>query len=120
MFQTLSSAFKTIGDKTYEMTRSSTVSLAVSGLSRAGKTVFLTSLMANLRAATLSQAGRVRMHELDCVRTGRLELVRFGTDPQQKRPLFDFDRYGAGMTSRPPAWPRRTGATAEVSCPDGW
>lgn len=101
MFETISSVFKAIGDKSYEFSKGGTVSLAVSGLSRAGKTVFLTSLIANLRAATRPGPARVQMNEMECIKNGRLQFVRVGGDPRQQRPLFDFDRYWDAMTEVP-------------------
>src|SRR3954470_22240672 len=62
------------------------VRLAVTGLSRAGKTVFLTSLVANLLAA--GQGART-LPALEAAAGGRLRRVRLVPAETQSTPRFD-------------------------------
>jgi predicted YcjX-like family ATPase len=61
-----------------ELIKGSTVSLAVTGLSRAGKTVFITSLVHNLLSA-LHQPHRMPL--LKAVGDGRLVAARLARSP---------------------------------------
>lgn len=91
------------------------IRLAVTGLSRAGKTVFITSVIQNLIALgegcntlpriaeRLRQGGRNRLRRVSLLPTG-VETV----------PYFDFRANLAGL-ARPPFWPERTNNIAQVS-----
>ncbi|MBW8269326.1 YcjX family protein [Caldovatus aquaticus] len=81
------------------------VRLAVTGLSRAGKTVFLTSLVANLLAAG---AGLSTLPALEAAAAGRLRRVRLLPAGVEAVPRFDPEAHLAALAADPPRWPART------------
>jgi predicted YcjX-like family ATPase len=94
-----------------ELTRGSTVSLAVTGLSRAGKTVFITSLVHNL-LSTLHQP--YRMPFLKVAGDGRLAGARLAGDKTEGLPQFPYQRNIESMAASPPNWPARTTDISEI------
>jgi uncharacterized protein len=83
------------------------VRLGVTGLSRAGKTVFITGLVANL-------LDRGRMPQLAAQATGRIEAVHLQPQPDVTLPRFDFEGHLAAMTGDDPRWPDSTRAVSEL------
>ncbi len=81
------------------------VRLAVTGLSRAGKTVFLTSLVANLLAA--GQGART-LPALEAASGGRLRNARLVPAGAENTPRFDGPGHLAALAADPPRWPERT------------
>jgi len=81
------------------------VRLAVTGLSRAGKTVFLTSLVANLLAAG---GGARTLPALEAAAGGRLRSARLVPAGTQSTPRFDAPGHLAALAADPPHWPERT------------
>jgi hypothetical protein len=81
--------------------------LGVTGLSRAGKTVFITGLVANLLA-------RGRMSQLSAEAAGRIEAVHLRPQPDDTLPRFDHEGHMARLASDPPAWPEGTRAISEL------
>lgn len=81
------------------------VRLAVTGLSRAGKTVFLTSLVANLLAG--GQGART-LPALEAAAGGRLRGVRLVPAGIEATPRFDAAGHLAALAADPPRWPGRT------------
>ncbi|PWS34896.1 ATPase [Falsiroseomonas bella] len=81
------------------------VRLAVTGLSRAGKTVFLTSLVANLLAA--GQGART-LPAVEAAVGGRLRGARIVPAETQSTPRFDASGHLLALASDPPRWPERT------------
>jgi len=81
------------------------IRLAVTGLSRAGKTVFLTSLLANLLAAG---RGLNTLDALGKAAGGRLHAVRVAPPGNEALPRFDVAGHLAALAADPPAWPPRT------------
>jgi len=79
--------------------------VAVTGLSRSGKTVFITSLLANLLAAG---QGRRALPALEAASGGRLRDVRLVPAVAQTVPRFDLPGHLAALAADPPAWPGRT------------
>lgn len=77
------------------------IRLGVTGLSRAGKTVFITSLVANL-------LDRGRMHSLRAAADGSLKTVWLQPQPDDTVPRFDYEKHLAAMTGRTPRWPDST------------
>ncbi|RJE83177.1 YcjX family GTP-binding protein [Paracoccus onubensis] len=77
------------------------IRLGVTGLSRAGKTVFITSLVANLM-------DRGRMHALRAAADGSLKAAWLQPQPDDTVPRFDFERHLASMTGSDPHWPDGT------------
>ena len=83
------------------------VRLGVTGLSRAGKTVFITGLVANLL-----QHGR--MPQLRAAASGRLEAVYLQPQPDLTLPRFAYEDHLAAMTGDDPHWPQSTRAVSEL------
>jgi predicted YcjX-like family ATPase len=94
-----------------EFARGSTVNLAVTGLSRAGKTVFITSLVHNLLSA-LHQP--YRMPLLKVVSDGRLVGARLANDKTNRLPQFPYKRNIEQMAASPANWPTRTTEISEI------
>jgi len=84
-----------------------TLRLGVTGLSRAGKTVFITSLVANL-------LDRGRMGGLAAEAEGRIEAVDLRPQPDMGVPRFPFERHMGVLNGDPPAWPEGTTAVAQL------
>ena len=81
------------------------VRLAVTGLSRAGKTVLLTSLIANLLAA----GARARtLPALEEQVEGRLLSARLVPPGIETTPRFDAAAHLEALAAEPPRWPERT------------
>lgn len=81
--------------------------LGVTGLSRAGKTVFITGLVANL-------LDRGRMPQLRAAAEGRIEAVYLQPQPDDTLPRFAFEDHLAAMTGDDPHWPQSTRAVSEL------
>ena len=84
-----------------------TVRLGVTGLSRAGKTVFITGLVANLL-----QHGR--MAQLRAASGGRIEAVYLQPQPDLTLPRFAYEDHLAALTGDDPHWPQSTRAVSEL------
>jgi predicted YcjX-like family ATPase len=84
-----------------------TIRLGVTGLSRAGKTVFITSLVANL-------LNRGRMTQLLAQAEGRIEAVYLQPQPDVTLPRFDYEAHLAALTGDQPRWPASTRAISEL------
>ena len=94
------------------------IRLGVTGLSRAGKTVFITGLVANL-------LNRNRMPQLSAQAAGRIESVWLQPQPDVTLPRFDYEGHLAALTGDHPRWPDSTRAVSELRLsfrvrPDGW
>jgi uncharacterized protein len=83
------------------------VRLGVTGLSRAGKTVFITSLVANLIA-------RGRMPALRAAAEGRVQTAWLQPQPDDTVPRFDYEAHLAAMTGPEPFWPEGTTGISEL------
>lgn len=95
-----------------------TLRLGVTGLSRAGKTVFITGLIANL-------LNRGRMPQLTAQREGRIETVFLQPQPDVTLPRFDYEGHMAALTGDDPHWPEGTRSISELRLsfrtrPAGW
>ena len=91
-----------------------TIRLAVTGLTRSGKTMFLVSLLANLLAM-----GR-RLDTLPALsrRLGggeRLVAVSLAPDGLSTVPRFAFEAKRDALVDREPAWPDRTTALSRIA-----
>jgi len=94
------------------------IRLGVTGLSRAGKTVFITGLVANL-------LDRGRMPQLSAQAVGRIDSVWLQPQPDVTLPRFDYEGHLAALTGDVPRWPDSTRAVSELRLsfrvrPDGW
>ena len=81
------------------------IRLGVTGLSRAGKTVFITGLVANL-------LDRGRMAQLRGA--GRIEAAYLQPQPDDTLPRFDFEGHLTAITGEDPHWPASTRALSEL------
>jgi uncharacterized protein len=83
------------------------IRLGVTGLARSGKTVFITSLVANL-------LDRGRMPGLSAAREGRIEAAFLQPQPDDTVPRFDFETHLGALTAAAPRWPDSTRAISEL------
>ncbi|SHF01521.1 hypothetical protein SAMN02745148_01610 [Modicisalibacter ilicicola DSM 19980] len=84
--------------------------LAVTGLSRAGKTAFLTSLVYQLRHAGLE----ARLDLLPAARDGRLLGAQRVAQKDLGVPRFPYDQAMAALEATPPRWPEPTRGISEL------
>ncbi|MCC1491949.1 YcjX family protein [Cognatishimia sp. F0-27] len=84
-----------------------TIRLGVTGLSRAGKTVFITSLIANLM-------DRGRMPQLLAESENRILTAFLQPQPDDTIPRFDYEAHLAALSAREPRWPDSTRAISEL------
>ncbi|WP_069301039.1 YcjX family protein [Neptunicoccus sediminis] len=83
------------------------IRLGVTGLSRAGKTVFITSLVANL-------LDRGRMPALQAASQGRIEAAFLQPQPDDLVPRFEYEKHLSAMTGPNPHWPESTRAISQL------
>ena len=83
------------------------IRLGVTGLSRAGKTVFITALVANLM-------NRARMPQLQAAAQGRILAAYLQPQPDNTVPRFDYEAHLAAVTGPTPHWPDSTRAVSEL------
>lgn len=83
------------------------VRLGVTGLSRAGKTVFITGLVANL-------IRRGRMGGLSAQAEGRIEAAFLQPQPDDTVPRFPFEDHMAALSGPEPRWPRSTRSVSQL------
>ena len=83
------------------------IRLGVTGLSRAGKTVFITSLVANLM-------NRGRMPGLVAAADGRISAAFLQPQPDDTVPRFDYEAHLGALTGEAPHWPESTRAVSEL------
>ena len=83
------------------------IRLGVTGLSRAGKTVFITALVANLM-------DRERMPQLVAAANGAIRTAYLQPQPDDTLPRFDYETYLAQLTSPNPSWPEGTRQISEL------
>ena len=81
--------------------------LGVTGLSRAGKTVFITSLVNNLL-----EPGR--MGQMRAVRSGMIQGAYLQPQPDLTLPRFNYEGHLAALTGPEPRWPEGTRAISEL------
>lgn len=83
------------------------IRLGVTGLSRAGKTVFITSLVANLM-------DRGRMPQLAAAANGAIQTAYLQPQPDDTVPRFPFEAHLAEITAGTPTWPQGTRQISEL------
>lgn len=81
--------------------------LGVTGLSRSGKTVFITSLVANLLA-------RDRMPGLTAAARGRILAAYLQPQPDDTVPRFEYETHLAALTGPAPLWPESTRSISQL------
>ena len=94
-----------------ELAKGSTVWLAVTGLSRAGKTVFITSLVHNLLSALHNPN---RMPLLKVVGEGRLIAARLEGAKAHLLPRFPYVDNIESLAATPAGWPQPTADISEI------
>ena len=91
------------------------IRVAVTGLSRSGKTVFLTSLIANLLAMGNGRATMPALKErIDKGGAERLRSIRLVPARASTTPRFDYRGKLADLAGAQPKWPARTEDLAEI------
>jgi len=83
------------------------IRLGVTGLSRAGKTVFITSLVANLM-------DRGRMPGLRAAGDGTIRAAWLQPQPDDTVPRFDYEAHLAALTGPDARWPEGTRSVSEL------
>ena len=81
--------------------------IGVTGLSRSGKTVFITGLVANL-------INRGRMQGLRAAAEGRIKTAYLQPQPDDTVARFNFESHLAAMTGTAPFWPKGTTGVSEL------
>ena len=99
--------FEALQDTVSETLFEPVVRLGVTGLARSGKTVFITSLVANM-------LDRGRMPGLLAAREGRIEAAFLQPQPDDTVPRFDYETHLSGLTGADPVWPSSTRAVSEL------
>jgi predicted YcjX-like family ATPase len=94
-----------------DFTKGSSINLAVTGLSRSGKTVFITSLIHNLMSA-LHQP--YRMPLLAAIRDRRLIAARIAGGKTTSVKHFPYQRNIERMAATPADWPSPTADISEI------
>ncbi|MFQ3184190.1 MAG: putative YcjX-like family ATPase [Alteromonas macleodii] len=83
------------------------IRLGVTGLSRAGKTVFITSLVANL-------LNRGRMPQFNAAASGRIQAIYLQPQPDDTVPRFNYENHFAALSGKEPYWPNGTKRISEL------
>lgn len=87
--------------------RDPVIRLGVTGLSRAGKTVFITSLVANM-------LNRGRMPQLVAAATGDLKVAYLQPQPDDTVARFDYESHLDALLGSSPTWPQSTRTISEL------
>ena len=98
---------ESVSDSVSEALFEPVIRLGVTGLARSGKTVFITSLVANL-------LDRGRMPGLSAQAEGRITAAYLQPQPDDTVPRFDYETHLAALTSPQPVWPESTRTVSEL------
>jgi predicted YcjX-like family ATPase len=104
---TLTRGFENVTDTVSGAFFEPTIRLGVTGLARSGKTVFITSLVANLM-------DRGRMPGLLAQGEGRILSAYLQPQPDDTLPRFDYESHLGALTARDPHWPDSTRTISEL------
>jgi predicted YcjX-like family ATPase len=96
-----------VRDATESVIGTPSIRIGVTGLARAGKTVFITSLIANL-------LDRGRMPGLIAAGEGRIESAFLQRQPDDTVPRFDYEGHLGALTAPSPVWPENTRSISEL------
>lgn len=107
MADSLVRGVESIGDSVSETFFEPVIRLGVTGLARSGKTVFITSLVANL-------LDRGRMTGLAAQQEGRITAAYLQPQPDDTVPRFDYESHLSDLTGASPHWPDSTRAVSEL------
>ncbi|MGB0928169.1 MAG: YcjX family protein [Pikeienuella sp.] len=94
-------------DGVSEMLFEPRIALGVTGLSRAGKTVFITSLIANLLA-------RGRLSGVTAIAEDRIQAVVVAQHPDRGTPRFDYEAHLKALSGPSPIWPQSTRHISQI------
>jgi predicted YcjX-like family ATPase len=83
------------------------IRLGVTGLSRSGKTVFITNLIANL-------LDRGRMVQLIGARDGAIQSAYLQPQPDDTLPRFEYEKHLSDMIGSDPKWPQSTRTISQL------
>jgi len=86
------------------------VNLAVTGLSRSGKTAFITSLVNQL----INEGNGSKLSFFDPVHHGNFIAAKRVAQRNLSIPRFDYDKAMASLTSEVPTWPEPTHGISEL------
>jgi len=103
----LAQSIEAVGDTVSEAFFEPVLRVGVTGLSRAGKTVFITALVHNLM-----EPGR--MQRVRAVAAGRVRGVYLQPQPDMTVPRFAYEDHLAALTGDTPRWPEGTRAISEL------
>ncbi len=98
---------ETVGDRMSETFFEPVIRLGVTGLARSGKTVFITSLVANL-------LDRGRIPGLVAQQEGRIVAAYLQPQPDDTVPRFDYETHLSALTGPLPHWPESTRSVSEL------
>jgi len=99
--------------KTVDDLLATRVNLGVTGLRRAGKTVFITSLVHNLLRAD-AVAPRSPLRNFDLFDEGRLVAALLRNDIHATVPQFPYSRAVDALTGQQPQWPMPTDGISRI------
>lgn len=105
--ETVTRGIETVQDGVSELLFEPTLRLGVTGLSRSGKTVFITSLVANL-------LDRGRMRALNAAAQGRILSAYLQPQPDDDVPRFDFETHLGSLSGKRPRWPASTNNISQL------
>ncbi len=103
----VSRGVESVGDRISESLFEPVVRLGVTGLARSGKTVFITSLVANM-------LDRARMINLNAAAEGRILAAYLQPQPDVTVPRFDFEAHRDALIGPEPHWPQSTRSISEL------
>ncbi|MBY6092059.1 YcjX family protein [Maritimibacter alkaliphilus] len=107
MAEGVSRSVEAVGDRVSETFFEPVIRLGVTGLARSGKTVFITSLVANL-------LDRGRMPQLAAAGDGRIAAAYLQPQPDDTLPRFDYEAHMAALTGAEPHWPDSTRTVSQL------
>lgn len=84
--------------------------MAVTGLSRSGKTAFITSLVNQL----INEGNGSKLSFFDPVHQGNFIAAKRVAQKNLSIPRFDYDRAITALTNKPPTWPEPTHGISEL------
>lgn len=103
----IAQSLETVADTVSEAFFEPVLRVGVTGLSRAGKTVFITALVHNLM-----EPGR--MQRMRAVQTGAIRGVYLQPQPDMTLPRFDYEAHLSALIGEVPQWPEGTRAVSEL------
>ena len=86
------------------------INLAVTGLSRSGKTAFITSLVNQL----ITEGNGSKLSFFDPVHNGNFIAAKRVPQKNLSIPRFDYDKAIISLTNEPPSWPEPTHGISEL------